>query len=112
MSTESVIHVLVESRFTIALATAVVAGAFGLHHCPISTNDPFLAAIAVRRPDVLTVIGYGYALLWFSTPFHLASLLLSMTAIVSYRKRRHIRFRALPPYPAPERRAQPSIVLG
>ena len=112
MSNKPVGAVLVESRGVIALVIAAVTGILGVHAFPISTQDPFLAAIAVERPDVLTVIGYGYAVLWFSTPFHVVSLFLSLAAIVTYRKQPHIRFRELPPYPEPECRPLPTIVLG
>jgi hypothetical protein len=51
-------------------------------------------------------------LLWFSTPFSVASLLASLFAIVVYRNAPNLRFRALPPYVVPEQRPTPSLVLG
>ena len=51
-------------------------------------------------------------LLWFSTPFFVASLMTSLFAIVVYRHAPPCTFRALPPYPQPETRPTPSLVLG
>src|SRR6478609_9185150 len=106
------LRVCVESRLLIALTAAAIAGTFGLHAFPINADEPFIAAISQQRPDVMSLIGYGYAILWFSTPFHVVSLLLSVCAIVLYRKQPQLRFRPLPPYPRPSSRPTPSIVLG
>jgi hypothetical protein len=35
----------------------------------------FLAVIALRSPHVFDGLAYGYATLWFATPFLLASML-------------------------------------
>jgi len=106
------LRVVVESRLLIALGIATMVGVLGLQAFPINTGEPFLAAIADQRPDVLNAIGYGYAILWFSTPFHAVSLLLSLAAIALYRTQPRLRFRSLPPYPVPEARPAPSLVLG
>ena len=53
------VRVVVESRLLIALGAAAVVGALGLRQFPINTDEPFLAAIADQRPDVLAAIGYG-----------------------------------------------------
>ena len=55
---------------------------------------------------------YAYGALWFSTSFLLASVLLSVLTIAVYRHTPTRRLRALPPYPAPELRPAPSLVLG
>ena len=106
------LRVCVESRLLIALTAAAIVGTSGLHAFPINADEPFVAAISQQRPDVMALIGYGYAILWFSTPFHVVSLLLSVCAIVLYRKQPQLRFRPLPPYPRPAARPTPSIVLG
>jgi len=87
-------------------------GAYGLRAYPIQIDEVFLAVIEARRPDVFRGLAYGYALLWFSTPFYIASLMTSLFAIVVYRSSPTARFRALPPYPTPETRPAPSRVLG
>ena len=68
--------------------------------------------IAIQRPDVLRVLSYGYAVLWFSTPFFVMSLFVSLGAIAIYRIEPTVRFRPLPRYPQPEERPVPSLVLG
>ena len=57
-------------------------------------------------------MSYGYAFLWFSTPFWVASLIGSLVTIVVYRAAPTARFRRLPPYPQPETRPAPCLVLG
>jgi hypothetical protein len=47
----------------------------GLHVYPLCTDDVFLAVIALRSPHVFDGLAYGYATLWFATPFLLASML-------------------------------------
>lgn len=108
----SALTVLIESRLLLALTAAAIVGIGGLQLYPVQVDDPFLALIGAKRPDLLAMVSYVYALLWFSTPFLATSLLLSLVAIVAYRVQPRIRFRPLPPYPAPEKRPSPSLVLG
>ena len=56
-------------------------GAYGLRAYPIQGDEVFLAVIEARRPNVFRGLTYGYALLWFSTPFCIASLMTSLFAI-------------------------------
>ena len=106
------LRTVLEARLLIALAIAAGVGAYGLRAYPIRGNEVFLAVIEARRPDVFRGLAYGYALLWFSTPFCIASLMTSLFAIVVYRSSPSARFRALPPYPTPETRPAPSLILG
>lgn len=106
------LRVLLESRTLVALAFAAVVGTYGLRTNPLTAGDPFIDLIAVRRPDVLQVLAYGYAMLWVSTPLCLAAFVASLFAIVIYRKEPSISFRPLPPHPSPERNKEPAIVLG
>jgi hypothetical protein len=103
---------MVESRGAVALVIAVGVGLWGLHAYPVSPDDPFLALIALEKPVAFYVLAYGYAALWFTTPFFAASLLTSVMAIVTsrYPAARHLR--PLPPYPPPETRVTPTLVLG
>jgi hypothetical protein len=103
---------LLESRRLLALLFAAAVGTYGLRMYPLAAGDPFIDLIAVRRPDILQTLGYGYAVLWFSTPLCVASLVSSLFAILLYRREPSIAFRALPPYPSAERNTEPSIVLG
>jgi hypothetical protein len=103
-----VLRKIVEARAVIALAVAGGVGAWGVHAYPVSHDDVFLGLIGERAPAVLAVLTYGYATLWFTTPYYVASLLLSLMAIVAYRRATSTRVRPLPPYPHPEQRRVPS----
>ena len=106
------LRTVLEARLLIAMAIAAGVGAYGLRMYPIRGDEVFLAVIEARRPDVFRGLTYCYALLWFSTPFYIASLMTSLFAIVVYRSSPSARFRALPPYPQPETRPAPSLILG
>ena len=106
------LRTLVDARVLIALAVAAGVGIVGLDVFPVRRDQVFLAVIEARRPDVFHVLAYGYALLWFSTPFWMASLIGSLVTIVVYRAAPTARFRGLPPYPQPETRPALSLVLG
>ena len=55
---------------------------------------------------------YGYATLWFTTPFLLASLVTLLITLLAYRYPQAASRRALAPYPQPESKPAPSLVLG
>jgi hypothetical protein len=103
---------IVEVRRLIALVVAAATGAWGLHAYPFGSDDVFLALIQIRKPLVFSLFAYGYAALWFTTPFFLMSLLTSVLAIAVYRRAPAVRFRKLPAYPRGERRPAPILVLG
>src|SRR3954454_11259062 len=106
------LRTVVEARTLVAMMVAACAGTWGLRAHPVDQENLFLALIAAKDPTVFHVLTYGYATLWFSTPFFAASVALSTLAIVAYRHAPSVRSRALPPYPSPERRSSPSVVLG
>src|SRR3954468_1150962 len=103
---------IVEARALVALTISGGIGVWGLRAHPISHDDVFLGLIGERAPGVLSILTYGYATLWFTTPYFVASLLMSLMAIVVYRRAPSARVRPLPPYPQPEQRPAPSLVLG
>src|SRR5436190_2506164 len=106
------LRTLVEARAVIAMTIAAGVGMWGLHTYPVQTDDVFVALVELRKPALFQMLACGYATLWLSTPFFLASLLTSLLAIVVYRSAPAIRYRTLPCYPEPETREQPSLVLG
>src|ERR671918_310821 len=106
------LHKIVEARAVVALAMAGGVGVWGIHGYPVSRDDAFLGLIGEQAPGVLAVLTYGYATLWFTTPYFAVSLLMSLMAIVVYRHAPRARVRPLPPYPQPEQRPTPSLVLG
>src|SRR3990170_4104554 len=103
---------IVDARVLIALAIAAGVGTVGLRAFPMRSDHVFLAVIEAKRPDVYSTLSYGYAFLWFSTPYWVASLIGSLVTIVVYRAAPTARFRRLPPYPQPETRPAPCLVLG
>src|ERR687895_551296 len=103
---------IVEARAVVALAMSGGVGIWGLRAYPVSHDDVFLGLIGERAPGMLSVLTYGYATLWFTTPYFAVSLLMSLMAIVVYRHVPRARVRPLPPYPQPEQRPTPSLVLG
>src|SRR6185436_8111646 len=59
---------IVEARALVALAMSGGVGLWGLRAYPVSHDDVFLGLIGERAPGVLSVLTYGYATLWFTTP--------------------------------------------
>src|SRR5438128_6973362 len=106
------VRTIVEMRVLVAMMAAAATGTWGLHAYPVQTDNVFLGLIALQKPPVFHLLAYGYATLWFTTPFFLASLLTSLLAIVVYRQAPAARIRELSPYPAPETRDSLSLVLG
>ena len=83
---------------------AAAVGVYGFRTHPFVPEEVFLSVIEARRPDILRGLAYTYALVWFATPFCVASLATSLFAIVASRYASAARFRPLPPYPEPESR--------
>ena len=113
-SRDAMLRRILDARTLVALTVAAAVGAWGLRAYPVRMTNVFLASD--RRCGVRTcfqVLAYGYATLWFTTPFFVRvaarrrSSRSSCTAT-----RRALTFRALPPYPEPETRPAPSLVLG
>src|SRR6266496_2315517 len=101
-----------ETRALAVMIIAASVGTWGLRAYPVPSDDLFLCLIEARTPLVFHVLVYGYATLWFTTPFFVASLLASLVTIVVYRRAPTMRFRSLPPYPNPDARQAPTLVLG
>jgi hypothetical protein len=97
-----VLRILVEARALVALMLAATAGPSGIQTCPVSPEDVFLWLIAKRAPYVYRVLAYGYATLWFRTPYFATSLLMSFVTIVTYRRTPSARVRPIAPHQYPE----------
>jgi hypothetical protein len=106
------LRTVLEWRVVVAMAIATGVGTWGLHTFPVQSDNVFLALIQTRKPLVFHALTYGYATLWFTTPFLLASVLTSMLAIIVYRHLPATAFRVLPRYPQPDARPAPMLVLG
>ena len=106
------LRTILQGRAVLALLVAAVVGTWGLHAFPVPTDNPFLALIAARRPHVFGVLSYGYATMWFTTPYLMASIVASLVTIVVFRTMPSVAYRPLPAYPEPEERPAPTLVLG
>ena len=91
------LRTILEARTVLAMAVAMGVGAWGLQAYPVPPDDPFLTLIHAQKPLVFNILVYGYATLWFTTPFFAASLMASVTLIAVYRHVPTMRFRNLPP---------------
>lgn len=103
---------ILEQRALVAMVIALGAGASGLHTFPVDRENVYLQLIELQNPTTFSVLLYGYATLWFTTPYFLTSILFSLVAIVAYRYPNWIRSKPLPKYPEPEARETPMLVLG
>src|SRR5437762_1030626 len=106
------LRTILDARALVAMIVAAVIGGVGLHVYPLPTDDVFLGLIAVQTPAIFRLLAYGYATIWFTTPFFAASLVTSLIAILVYHRLPAGRSRPLPPYARPETRPTPSLVLG
>src|SRR5216684_1325017 len=106
------LRTLLDARPLVAMILAAGIGTWGLFTFPMPRDDAFVALIELRNPFAFQVLAYGYATLWFSTPFFAASLVTSLLTIVISRHAPRLRVRDLPRYPEPEQRAHPALVVG
>ena len=101
-----------DMRAVVSLAGAALVGVLGLQAWPFPATDPILGLIALRRPALYRVLLYGYATVWFSTPFVLLQALTSLVFIYGRGSRRSALSAALPLYPDPATRDSLCLVLG
>src|SRR4051812_42639961 len=106
------LRAVLDARAFVAMVFAAIVGVWGLHTHPLARDNVFLALVELQNPRAFTVLAFGYATCWFTTPYFLASFMTSMLAIVAYHRLPLPRMRRLPPYPLPERRSKPSLILG
>lgn len=106
------LQALLEQRNLVAMAVALGVGTLGLHANPFDRANVYLQLIELRSPTIFLTLVYGYAALWFTTPFFVTSVLTSLVTIVAYRYPPSVRSRQLPAYITPEERDTPTLVLG
>src|SRR5580765_7761895 len=90
----------------------MLVGGAGLQVWPFPVDHPLLALIAVRRPAVYAAFLYGYAAVWFTTPFLVINSVGSFAYIFLARADRAVRRSPLPLYPRPEHRDDLFLILG
>ena len=88
---------VLEQRAVLAMLLATGVGVLGVHAYPVDRGNVYLQLIELRSPAVFNVLVYGYATLWFTTPFFALSMLASLVTIVAYRYPAGARARPLPP---------------
>ncbi len=106
------LRTLVQARAPVALALAAATGLWGLQTYPMARDDVFLGLISEYAPGTYRLLAYGYATLWFTTPYWVASFAMSMLAILVYSRAPSARSRPLPPFPRPDQRSKLALVLG
>jgi len=106
------LRAIIDARALLATLAAAAVGVYGPQAFPIQRDNPFLVIIEARRPEIAHGLAYAYGLLWFSTPFWVASIVMSLAAIVASGLKPSWAYRPLPRYPEPEQRAELSLVLG
>ena len=67
---------------------------------------------SIDRPHVYQAIRYAYQAMWFTTPFIVTSMALSLGYIFLMRRTGHVGRLLLPPYPAPSAREHLLLVVG
>ena len=94
------------------MLVAMGAGALGVQAYPVDRSSVYLQLIELRSPTVFHVLAYGYATLWFTTPFFAASMLTSVATIVAYRYPQKARVRPLPAVRATGEACDPNAGAG
>jgi hypothetical protein len=106
------VRLILETRPLVAMLVSASVGTWGVMSHPWPPNNVFLEIVALRDPWIFRLFGYAYATCWFTTPLLTASLVLSVVAIIAYHHLPAARVHPLPPYPEPETRVRPMLVLG
>ena len=84
-------------RFVINLALAAIVGGAGLALWPFPVDHPLLALIETQQPTIYAAIAYGYATVWFTTPFLIINVASAFLYIFVARTERGVRRAPLPP---------------
>ncbi len=103
---------LVESRVVASFAVGAavwIAGRFG---APFPEDHAILQLIRVERPLVYDSIQWAYTILWFTTPYLLTSMAMSLAYVFLVKQRARPCGGPLPPYPVPAEREELYVVLG
>jgi hypothetical protein len=107
-----VARICVEYRFVFSLALSAGIGAAGLLEWPFPQDNALLGLVAVSQPTLYATFAYGYATVWFSTPFFALNVLFSLTYIFATRTDRSVHPAPLPPYPQSADRNELFLILG
>ena len=103
---------LLHAKNLIACILAAATGMTLYLKAPFPANNFFLELIFLWSPRVFLGFEYCYYLFLYTTPYIVYSVLLSGVYIFALKFKRQIRPGTLPPYPAFQDRAAPSLVVG
>lgn len=99
-------------RGALSVLIAAGAGAVLEHHWPFPQHNLLLALIQLRTPAIYDGLHVAYTLLLFTTPFVIASAVLSTGYIFFYRPDSREITPVLPPYPDYRQAPDPALVIG
>ncbi len=103
---------LLEHRLLISLGLSAASGLVLQSLFPIQQSDPLFRLIAIERPVIYQGLTWSYALLLYSTPFLVSSILFSLAYVHFYAPDpKHIAGR-LPAIPDPRTRGDLFLVVG
>jgi hypothetical protein len=103
---------VIENRFFISFLFASVLGLALLLRVPFPSADPLLLLIRTQRPPVYYAISWTYMAMLFTTPYIVASTLLSFAYIFIVKQERGRVTAKLPPYPAAAGRDDLYVIVG
>jgi hypothetical protein len=101
-----------ESRAFLSALAALATGACLFYKCPFPEQQLFLHVIALRAPEAFLSFQCIYYALLFTTPYLVASTVLSGLYIATLRGRPGIVPGKLPTYPDPRKRRDLFLVVG
>ena len=103
---------LVESRVVASFAVGAAVWIGGRFGAPFPEDHAILQLIRVERPLVYDAIRWANAILWFTTPYLLTSMAMSLAYVFLVKQRPRACGGPLPPYPVPAEREDLYVVLG
>ena len=99
-------------RDWVSIGVSVVVGAAAFHRLPFPGEDALLQLLLLEKPSLFYGLKLTYVTVLFSTPYLVASIVLSLGYIFLVRPEKNAGFVKLPPYPDPSQREQLSVVVG
>jgi hypothetical protein len=106
------IKALLFDRSVLSATASAVTGLIGVSVWPFPGHVDLLQVIWLHAPTLHHVMRLTYIALWFTTPYITAFSMLSTLFIFLPHAGRSLRRKALPRYPAAEKRTALSLVLG
>ncbi|MFH1572714.1 MAG: hypothetical protein ABIG68_01955 [Acidobacteriota bacterium] len=106
------LRILIDHRALVNLAVACACGAYGWIARPFPAGNLILGLVHDARPVIFQAIRWTYATMWFTTPYIVTSLTLSLAYIFLSRQRQIQGRGRLPAYPIPAARPSLVIVVG